>query len=247
VIRRRAVAAGGVAALLALPVAAGAIPPTGPGENPGTPPASVTIGAEPVPAAGGRVAFTGTGFLTAAGVPQRVYVKLDDHGDSGIGPFLADTAGGLRGSVALDDPQAPAGGTDPAKEHWLRFLAGPSGKYPDNGPPRSLKATFRVSPPPVRAVVSALRVSGGRIALRLRAAGAQGSRGTVTLRASGSTLARGRYALADAATHTVAVALTAAGRRRVARARGALRARLTLTPAGGAAVRSAVTLKRAGR
>jgi hypothetical protein len=69
----------------------------------------------------------------------------------------------------------------------------------------------------------------------------------VTVRAATTVLARGPYALAGTATRTVRVALTAAGLRRVARASGAVRARLTLTPAGGAAVRTAVTLTGAGR
>ncbi len=166
--RRRPLIGLGAVALAALPAAAVAIPPTGPAENPGNPPATVTIVTPSVPAAGGKVAFTGTGFLNAKGLPQKVYVKLDDHGDNGIGPYTAAADGTLKGTVALDDPEAPADITDAAKPHWLRFLAGPSGKYPDNGPPRSLKAAFTVVAPPVRATgASALRVASGHVAVRL--------------------------------------------------------------------------------
>jgi hypothetical protein len=248
VTRGQAVGLVGVAAVLAVtPVVASALPPGGPAENPGTPPATVSLGTAPVRATAGQAVFTGEGFLNAAGAPQKVYVKIDDHGERGIGPFVADATGHLEGSVALDRPEAPADITDPSRVHWLRFLTGPSGQDPDNGPPRSLKATFRVVAPPVRAVASALTVRGGRVALPLRAAAPKGSRGTVTVRAATTVLARGPYALAGTATRTVRVALTAAGRRRVARASGAVRARLTLTPAGGAAVRTAVTLTGAGR
>jgi hypothetical protein len=244
---RRRVAAGlGAGALLALPVGAGAIPPGGPAENPGDPPATVTIATPSVPAAGGAVAFTGTGFLTAAGAPQKVYVKLDDHGDHGIGPFTADATGALHGRIALSDPEAPADIGDAAREHWLRFLTGPSGADPDNGPSRSLKAAFRVTAPAVRAVAAVLTARGGSVALALRAGGPDGSRGAVVVRASGWTVARGTYALGDGATHAVRVPLTAAGRRRTTRA-AALTARLTLTPREGAAIRSTVTVKGAAR
>jgi hypothetical protein len=229
-------------ALLALPAAAAAIPPTGPAENPGDPPATVTVASPEVPAAGGRVAFTGTGFLNSKGLPQKVYVKLDDHGDDGIGPFVAAADGTLKGSVALSDPEAPADIGDAARDHWLRFLAGPSGTYPDNGPARSLKAAFGVVAAPVALSATTLRVAGGRIALRLRAAAATGARGTATLRRAGVTLARGPFTLADGRTRTVHIALTAAGRRRLGAGR-ALAARLVLTPSSGAAITTDVTVK----
>lgn len=234
----------GLLAALALPAGGLAIPPTGPAENPGDPPAAVTI-ATPAVAAGGTVRFTGTGFLNAAGAPQKVYVKLDDHGDNGIGPFTAAADGTLRGAVKLTDPEAPGDIANAAKEHWLRFLAGPSGAHPDNGPARSLKGTFRVLAPAVRAIgASTLRARDGRVAIRLRAGWAAGARGTATLRAAGVTLARGRFALAGGATRTVRLALTAGGRRRLGAGARTLRARLTLTPSGGAAaLSSTVNLK----
>lgn len=141
--RRALLLSAGLAAAVPAGVAV-AIPPTGPAENPGTPPATVTIGTPRVDAAGGKVSFTGTGWLTSKGLPQKVYVKLDDHGDDGIGPFVAAADGTITGAVALSDPEAPADVADASKPHWLRFLAGPSGAYPDNGPPRSLKAAFTV-------------------------------------------------------------------------------------------------------
>jgi hypothetical protein len=242
-VRRAAllVAAGG-ATLLAVPAAVTALPPGGPAENPGTPPATVRI-ETPQVAAGGRVAFSGTGFLTGKGVPQKVYVKLDDHGDNGIGPFTASADGALAGSVALTDPEAPADVGDATKEHWVRFLAGPSGKYPDNAPARSLKATFRVLAAPVARVgTGALRVRGGRVALRLRAAPDAGATGTATLRAGGVRIARGRFTLAGGAARTVALALTAGGKRRLAHGR-TLAARLTLTVAGRAVPPVAATVK----
>jgi hypothetical protein len=224
--------------------AASAIPPGGPAENPGNPPATVAITTPSVSAAGGRVAFTGTGFLNAKGAPQKVYVKLDDHGDDGIGPFVAAADGTLKGSVALSDPEAPAGIADAGKEHWVRFLTGPSGTYPDNGPARSLKATFRVVAAPVRALAVALTARDGRVALRLRAATAGGARGTAALRRDGVTLARGSFALADARTHTVRILrVTASGARRLHRA--ALSARLVLTPSSGAPSVTPVTVKAA--
>jgi hypothetical protein len=230
-------------AVLALPAVAVAVPPTGPAENPGDPPATVTVVTPAVPAAGGRVAFTGTGFLNGKGLPQKVYVKFDDQGDHGIGPFVAAADGTLKGSVALSDPEAPNDIRDARRDHWLRFLAGPSGSYPDNGPPRSLRAAFRVVAAPVSAVAATtLRVRGGRIALRLRAATAAGARGTAAVRRAGVTLARGPFALADARTRTVRVALTAAGRRRLGAGRS-LSARLVVTPSSGAAVATAVTVK----
>jgi hypothetical protein len=229
-------------AVLSLPAAAVAVPPGGPAENPGNPPATVTV-VTPAVQAGGRVAFTGTGFLNGNGSPQKVYVKFDDHGDNGIGPFVAAADGTLKGSVALSDPEAPADIADARQDHWLRFLAGPSGKYPDNGPPRSLKAAFRVVAAPVSAVAATtLRVRGGRIALRLRAATAVGARGTASVRRAGVTLARGSFALADARPHTVRVALTAPGRRRLGAGRS-LSARLVLAPSSGAATTTTVTVK----
>ncbi|WCB95235.1 hypothetical protein DSM104299_03978 [Baekduia alba] len=233
-------------ALLGAAVPAGvlAIPPTGPAENPGSPPAAVTIATPQVPAAGGAVRFIGAGFLTAGGAPQKVYVKIDDHGDAGIGPFTAAADGTLKGTVALDDAEAPADVADPSKDHWLRFLAGPSGKYPNNGPPRSLKAAFRVVAPAVRVVgTAALRTGSGRVAVRLRAADAAGVRGTADLRAAGVTLARGAFALADDAPHTVRLALTASGRRRLAAGGATLSARLTLTPRGRSALVANVNVK----
>ena len=242
--RRGLVALGALGAAVSGSAAAVAvaIPPTGPAENPGNPPATVTIDTPSVSAAGGTVSFSGTGFLNNAGKPQKVYVKLDDHGDDGIGPYLAAADGTLKGSVALSDPEAPADIADASKAHWLRFLAGPSGTYPDNGPARSLKAAFAVVAPPVRATGTALRVASGRIALRLAAGSASGARGTATLRRSGVTLARGAFALADARTHTVRIAPTAAGRRALKAGR-TLTARLVLTPSSGAALTTTVTVK----
>lgn len=242
--RRLAVGVAVAAAAVAAPVAALAIPPTGPGDNPGNPPATVTIVTPSVDAAGGRVAFRGTGFLNSAGQPQKVYVKFDDHGDNGIGPYVAAADGTLQGTVALSDPEAPADIADASKDHWLRFLAGPSGKYPDNGPARSLKAAFKVVAPPVRPLATALRVADGRVALRLQAASASGARGTATLRRSGVTLARGSFALADAKTRTVKLALTASGKRALKPGR-TLTARLALTPSSGRALTTTVTVKRA--
>lgn len=240
--RRGLVALSALAAAVSGSAVAVAIPPTGPAENPGNPPATVTIDTPSVSAAGGKVSFRGTGFLNSAGKPQKVYVKLDDHGDNGIGPYVAAADGTLKGSVALSDPEAPTDIADASKAHWLRFLAGPSGKYPDNGPPRSLKAEFKVVAPPVRATATALRVVSGRIALRLAAGSDSGARGTASLRRSGATLARGSFTLADTETHTVRIALTAAGRRALKAGR-TLTARLVLTPSSGAALTTTVTVK----
>lgn len=131
-------------AALAFPAAALAVPPTGPADNPGTPPASVATATTTV-APHGTVSFTGAGFLNADGKPQKVYVKVDDAGTYGIGPFLAAADGSLGGSVSLDDAEAPKTASD-LGEHHLRFLTGPSGDYPDNGPARSIRAPFTVAP-----------------------------------------------------------------------------------------------------
>ncbi|HWI73714.1 MAG TPA: hypothetical protein VNT55_17275, partial [Baekduia sp.] len=155
---------------------------------------------------------------------------------------VAAADGTLAGSVALSDPEAPSDIGDAGRDHWLRFLAGPSGTYPDNGPARSLKAAFRVVAAPVSSSATSLRVRSGRIALRLRAAAGDGARGTASLRRSGVTLARGSFALADARTHTVRIAVTTSGRRRLVSGR-ALSARLVLTPSSGAAVTTNVTVK----
>jgi hypothetical protein len=87
-----------------------------------------------------------------------------------------------------------------------------------------------------------LKVVGGRVALRLRAGSAGGVRGVAALRRSGTTLARGRFALDDTKLHTVRIALTAAGARRLA-AGATLTARLVLTPSSGRAITTAVTVK----
>lgn len=241
--RRRALIAGLAVLAGAIPAAvAVAIPPTGPAENPGNPPATVTIVTPRVNAAGGCVAFTGTGWLNAKGSPQKVYIKLDDHGDHGIGPFVAAADGTLKGSVALADPEAPTDILDAAKPHWLRFLAGPSGTYPDNGPARSLKATFAVVAAPVGVASSSSRVAGGRVAVRLRATSPSGARGTAALRRSGVTLARGAFALRDARTHTIRLPLTSSGARRLTRGR-TLKARLVVTPSSGDALVTTVTVR----
>jgi hypothetical protein len=240
--RRLALGAAVAVAAVAAPVAAVAIPPAGPAENPGDPPATVTILTPSVRAPDGKVSFRGAGFLNAKGQPQKVYVKLDDHGDDGIGPYVAAADGTLKGSVALSDPEAPADVADASEDHWLRFLAGPSGKDPDNGPARSLKASFKVVAPPVRATGTALRARSGRVALALVAGAASGVEGTATVRRAGVTLARGSFALPDAEAHTVRIALTAAGRRALKAGR-TLAARLVLAPSSGVALTTAVTVR----
>lgn len=153
--RPRALAAAASAAALAatLTCAAGAGAAGTPRpDNPGTPPATAQVTTAQV-FAGTQVTFTGQGWLTAGGAPQRFYIKFDDHGASGIGPYTANADGTIGATVAM---VPPAGATLKQREdyapadlgtpgtHWLRFLAGPYVDFPDNEPARSVHATFTV-------------------------------------------------------------------------------------------------------
>ncbi|MGD9695308.1 MAG: hypothetical protein AB7V42_06570 [Thermoleophilia bacterium] len=144
------------AALVAAGIAAGpavAIPPGGAVDNPGNPPATIAI-TTPQVSAGGTVGFVGTGWLNSRGEGQRFYIKIDDHGSSGIGPFQANADGTVCGTLSLTPPAgatpaqradyAPADIGDPAKPHWLRFLAGPYSGMEWNAPARSLHGDFAV-------------------------------------------------------------------------------------------------------
>ncbi len=121
-------------------------------DNPGTPPATAEVTTKQV-FAGTQVTFTGTGWLTTAGAPQRFYVKFDDHGGTGIGPYVAQADGTVTATVSMVPPPgatlkqqqdwAPEDLNTPGT-HWLRFLAGPYAQFPDNDPARSVHATFTV-------------------------------------------------------------------------------------------------------
>lgn len=150
-----AVTAGALIAALAWTSAAGAAGTPRP-DNPGTPPATVEVTTKQV-FAGTQVSFSGTGWLTTAGAPQRFYIKFDDFGSAGIGPYTANADGTVSGTVAMVPPAtatpgqkadwAPADLGTPGT-HWLRFLAGPYADLPNNVPARSLHATFEVAAQP---------------------------------------------------------------------------------------------------
>jgi hypothetical protein len=187
------------------------------------------------------VAFRGTGFLTASGAPQLVYLKVDDAGDAGIGPYRAAADGTVRGTLWLGAPGLPAAVGRPGT-HWLRFLAGPSGAHPENGPPRSLTATFRLAEASVRPAASTLTTDGVAATLRLRAT--RRATGTVRLRRTNgaATLARASFSLSGRGTVALRVPLTAAGRRAV-ESDARLAVRLRITPTGGASTLHSASLR----
>lgn len=131
------------------PVAAAGTPRP---DVPGSPPATVQVTTTPV-FAGTQVSFTGTGWLTAGGGAQRFYIKFDDHGGTGIGPYTANADGTIADTVSMVPPPgatlkqredwAPADLGTPGT-HWIRLLAGPYSDMPDNGPARSVHAPFTV-------------------------------------------------------------------------------------------------------
>jgi len=227
-----------------LPAGVEAVPPGGPGDTPGDPPASVGIDTARVPRHG-VVRFSGSGFLTSAGAPQVVYVKLDDHGVNGIGPFVADASGALRGSVSLDHREAPADIGDASKSHWLRFLAGPSGRYPANGPARVMKGGFTVLPAPIDLASATLRAGASKLILSLRAGSSTGSTGRLRVDRAGTriVLARGSYQLRNRAQRSVGLELTSSGRRVLGRGRR-VAVRVTISPATGDAVTLPATARR---
>jgi hypothetical protein len=243
-IRRRAVLVAVLCAAVVLPAGVEAVPPGGPADDPGDPPASISIDTTRVPRHG-VVRFTGSGFLTSAGAPQVVYVKLDDHGVNGIGPFVADASGALSGSVSLDHREAPAGIGDTSRGHWLRFLAGPSGRYPANGPARVIKGSFAVVPAPIDLAATTLRAGATKLMLALRAGSSKGSTGMLLVRGAGrrSVLARGSYRLRDAARRSVVLSLTSSGRRILGRGRR-VPVRVTLSPVGGGTLTLPATAER---
>lgn len=156
-LRRRCVVGGlGIGVGLLAAAGAWALPPGGAVDDPGDPPATITIVTPSVPV-NGAVSFTGTGWLNQDGTGQSVMVKFDDFGNNGIGPFTADAQGNLSGTVSLTPPAnatarqradyAPSDMNQANSSHWLRFLTGPWGSLPRNGPPRSMRGTFASSPP----------------------------------------------------------------------------------------------------
>jgi hypothetical protein len=137
------------AAVLAWPCAAGALPPGGAADTPGTPAGSVEI-TNPAGLREGKVQFCVRGFVTRTGAaPQQFMVKFDDYGSKGIGPFQPDATGTYCGEVATDRAAyASAASADdklPAElcrggQHWLRILSG-SWSHPD-ATERSLAKDF---------------------------------------------------------------------------------------------------------
>jgi hypothetical protein len=130
---------GGLAATLATgavlwPGAAGALPPGGAVDRPGTPAGSLEI----TNTAGlreGKVQFCVRGFVTKDGAaPQQFQVKFDDFGSKGIGQFQPDATGTYCGEIATDraaygsaasaDDKIPADLCTPGTQHWLRVLSG---------------------------------------------------------------------------------------------------------------------------
>lgn len=121
-------------------------------DSPGSPPATVQVTTTPV-FAGTQVSFTGSGWLNAGGGAQRFYIKFDDHGGTGIGPYTANADGTIADTVSMVPPPgatlkqrqdwAPADLGTPGS-HWIRLLAGPYSDMPDNGPARSVHAPFAV-------------------------------------------------------------------------------------------------------
>lgn len=131
------------------PSAAGALPPGGAADTPGSPAGSVEI-VTPTGLREGKVQFCVRGFVTTGGAaPQQFMVKFDDHGSKGIGPFQPDATGTYCGEIATDraayastasaDDKLPA---DLCKggQHWLRVLSG-SWAHPDASE-RSLAKDF---------------------------------------------------------------------------------------------------------
>jgi hypothetical protein len=138
-----------VAAVLTWPCSAGAVPPGGVADTPGTPAGSIEI-VNPAGLREGKVQFCVRGFVTKSGAaPQQFMVKFDDHGSKGIGPFQPDATGTFCGEVATDRAAyASAASADdkiPAElcrggQHWLRILSG-SWSHPD-ATERSLAKDF---------------------------------------------------------------------------------------------------------
>lgn len=136
-------------AVLAWPCAAGALPPGGAADTPGTPAGSIEI-VNPAGLREGKLQFCVRGFVTKTGAaPQQFMVKFDDHGSKGIGPFQPDATGSYCGEVATDRAAyASAASADdklPAElckggQHWLRVLSG-SWAHPDASE-RSLAKDF---------------------------------------------------------------------------------------------------------
>jgi hypothetical protein len=136
-------------AVLAWPCSAGALPPGGAADSPGTPAGSVEI-VNPAGLREGKVQFCVRGFVTKTGVaPQQFMVKFDDYGSKGIGPFQPDATGTYCGEIATDRAAyASAASADdklPAElcqggQHWLRILSG-SWSHPD-ATERSLAKDF---------------------------------------------------------------------------------------------------------
>ncbi|WP_022927406.1 hypothetical protein [Patulibacter americanus] len=127
------------AAGLTWPCSAGAVPPGGVADTPGTPAGSIEI-VNPAGLREGKVQFCVRGFVTKSGTaPQQFMVKFDDHGSKGIGPFQPDATGTYCGEVATDraayasamsaDDKIPAGLCQ-GGQHWLRILSG-SWSHPD--------------------------------------------------------------------------------------------------------------------
>jgi hypothetical protein len=122
------------AAAVVWPGGAGALPPDGAADTPGTPAGTLEV----TNAAGlreGKVQFCVRGFRVESGgssVPQQFMVKFDDHGSNGIGPFQPDASGTWCGEIATDraayamkvDDKIPADLCDASKQHWLRVLSG---------------------------------------------------------------------------------------------------------------------------
>jgi hypothetical protein len=137
------------AAVLAWPCSAGALPPGGAADTPGTPAGSVEI-VNPAGLREGKVQFCVRGFVTRTGAaPQQFMVKFDDYGSKGIGPFQPDATGTYCGEIATDRAAyASAASADdklPAElcqggQHWLRILSG-SWSHPD-ATERSLAKDF---------------------------------------------------------------------------------------------------------
>ncbi|MEV4421452.1 hypothetical protein AB0L40_15935 [Patulibacter sp. NPDC049589] len=110
---------------------AGALPPGGAVDKPGTPAASLEI----TNLAGlreGKVQFCVRGSVLKDGsAPQLFMLKFDDFGSNGIGPFQPDATGTYCGELSTDRTAFSAAADDkiPADlcnggQHWLRVLSG---------------------------------------------------------------------------------------------------------------------------
>lgn len=132
------------------PGAAGALPPGGAVDRPGTPAGTLEI----TNASGlreGKVQFCVRGFVTKDGAaPQQFQVKFDDFGSKGIGQFQPDASGTYCGEIATDraayataasaDDKLPADLCTPGTQHWLRVLSG-TWAHPE-GTERSIARDF---------------------------------------------------------------------------------------------------------